>query len=201
MVVTTKRNALRPAGAIFAATGVILLSVAGWLANRQYTILSSWPTVQATVVKSRVVRYHGRRGSTTYEAEMEFRYTVGGSTYQTPTDAGYSTSSYLTMKHMVDAYPPGSERMIRYNPADPNDIRMNAGYNFGFFFVPVLLGGMGIFFSGLGLVFLIASRSARPLLCPSCGTAVDPGQRFCPNCATPLLGGSNAQTPPAGWAA
>jgi len=200
MIVYRGKDAFRPVGSIFTAVGLILLAVGGWLANRQYTIMHSWPSAEAAVTRSRVTHSRGRHGST-YQAEMEFRYTVDGKAFETPSGPGYSTSDYLAMKHMADAYAPGTRHIIRCNPSDPNDIRMNAGYNFGFFFVPVLLGGMGTFFAGLGIVFLKVSRSMRPLLCPSCGQMVEPGQRFCPNCATPLSTAEGSGTPPGKWAA
>ena len=186
MVITYgSRNAVRPVGSIFTAVGLILLAVGGWLGNRQYAILTAWPTVEATVTRSRVVRYYGRHGAT-YQAEMQFRYTVDGKTFDTPSGPGYSTSNYLGMKRMADRFAPGTRHPIRYNPADPNDIRMNAGYTFGFFFLPTLFAGLGVLFSGLGITLLLASGSIQPLLCPACGQTVEPGQRFCPNCAAPL---------------
>jgi hypothetical protein len=48
--------------------------------------------------------------------------------------------------------------MIRYNPADPNDIRTNAGFNLGFFIVPIFLGGFGILLTGRGVVIFALSR-------------------------------------------
>ena len=173
------------AGSIFTAVGLILLAVGGWLGSRQYTILTAWPTVEATVTRSRVVRSFGRRGAH-YRAEMQFRYTVDGKTFDTPSDPGYSTSDYLGMKKMADDFAPGTRHPIRYNPADPNDIRMNAGYTLGFFLLPTVFAGLGVLLSGLGITLLLASRSIHPLLCPACGQRVEPAQRSCPNCAAPL---------------
>lgn len=113
-------------------------------------------------------------------------YTVDGKDYTTPSSSSYSSSSYTEMKRKVDTYAPGSRHPIRYNPADPNNMRFDVGYNFGFFFLPVLFGGMGIVFSALGVGLLFASRSVRELRCPACGRPVEKGQNFCPNCAAPL---------------
>lgn len=201
MIVYRRSGGVKVPGTIFTGVGLILLTVAGWFGNRQYNILKSWPTVDATVAKSRVVHYLGRRGRITYEAEVEFRYTLGGKSFDTRSRSDYSTSSYSAMKSIADAFAPGTRHMVRYNPADPQDIRMNAGYNFGFFFVPLLLGAMGAFFTLIGIVMLVALRSAQPLLCPGCGLRVKPGQRFCPECATPLQTREDNQIPPAKLAA
>ena len=191
MMVRQGRGVNKLVGGIFTVVGLALLGTGWWAGNRQYTILKSWPTLEAEVTNSRVthhVSHDSRRSTDTtmYEAEIEFRYTVDGRQFTTPSTPGYSTSSYSEMKRMADTYTPGTRHTIRYNPADPNDIRFNAGYNFGFFFLPVLLGGMGVVFTGLGICLLVASRSAQPLQCPACGQAVEQGQKFCPNCAAPL---------------
>ncbi len=176
---------------IFGGVGLGLLAGAGWTGNRQYTIMTQWPTVDAEVVTSQVTHHQSQssRGSTTsdmYTAEIVFRYSLSGQEYTTHSTTGYSSSSYTEMKRKVDSYPAGSRHLIRYNPLDPDDIRFNAGFNFGFFFLPLLLGGMGIVFTGFGIGFLYAVRKERPLLCASCGQTVLKGQNFCPNCAAPL---------------
>lgn len=153
--------------------------------------MKEWPTLEGEVIKSQVTHYDSqsstRSGTTTmYTTEIIFRYTLDGKDYVTPSTTGYSSSSYPEMKRKADSYPPGSRHVIRYNPQDPNDIRFNAGFNFGFFLLPLLMGGMGVVFTGFGIVFLYVSRKERPLLCLSCGQKVSKGQNFCPNCAAPL---------------
>ncbi len=173
-------------GAIFAPIGLVLLGVTGWLGNHQVSILKTWPEVDALVTKSRLTRSRSK-STTMYGTEFEFRYTVNGKQYQTPATSSYASSSYTEMKGKIDAYTPGTHHSIHYNPANPNDISYDAGYNLGFFFVTIIPGILGLVFSGLGIALLFASRSERKALCPSCGEPVEKGQRFCPNCAAPLL--------------
>ncbi len=85
-----------------------------------------------------------------YQAEIEFRYTVDGKEYTTPSSSPYRSSSYAEIKQKAKTYARGTTHPIRYNPADPNDIRFDAGCNFGFFFLPVMFGGMAIIFGGVG---------------------------------------------------
>jgi hypothetical protein len=183
---------------IFGGVGLVLLGVAGWLGHRQYTIMTEWPSVEAEVVKSEVTHHRSQttdRTSATdmYTAEIVFRYTLNGQEFVTPSTTGYSSSSYPEMKRKVDAYPPGSRHAIRYNPADANDIRFNAGYNLGFFFVPLLLGGMGIVFTGFGVLVLWLPRREISLQCRSCGQTVTRDQNYCPHCAAPVVVRSGPQ--------
>ncbi len=196
MSVVYSRNdpkALKIVGGVFLPLGLVFLGVTGFTGNRQYTILKSWPTVEAEVTQSRVSHYQSTSSrssstSTMYQAEIEFRYTVGGKQYVTPATSDYSSSSYTEMKHKVDFYAPGTRHAIRYNPADPNDIRFDVGYNLGFFLLPFIFGILGLVFGSVGAGLLLAWRSVskgQPR-CPSCGQPTERGQRFCPNCAAPL---------------
>jgi len=173
-------------GAIFFVVGLGLLGGAGWAGNRQYTILKTWPSVEAQVVNSEVIQYRDSDGDTMFKAAIDFRYTVDGKEYMVPSSSSYSSSSRSQMRKKVDAYAPGTRHPIRYNPADPGDMRFDVGYNFGFFFLPVLLGGMGIVFAGIGGGVLYTLRSILSLQCPSCGQPVEKGQKFCANCAAAL---------------
>jgi hypothetical protein len=153
-------------GGILTVVGLALLGAAWWTGSRQYTILKSWPTLEAEVTNSRVTHYlsHNTRrhtDTTMYEAEIEFRYTIDGRQFTAPSTPGYSTPSYPEMERMADTYAPGTRHTIRYNPADPKDIRFNAGYSFAFFRLSVILGGVGVVFTGAGIAHLVAFRSGQ----------------------------------------
>jgi hypothetical protein len=176
----------RLVGMIFLVVGLVLLSIAAWTGQSRYTILKSWPEVEAEVVKSEVVRSRDSEGNVMFKAAIDFRYTVAGKEYTVPASSSYSSSSHSVMQRKVAAYAPGSRHLIRYNPADPVDMHFDVGYNFSFFLLPLILGGMGVVFSALGAGVLYAVRGMRELRCPSCGAPVSTGQSFCPSCATPL---------------
>ena len=169
-------------GGVFTLVGVMLLSGAGWTGNQQYTILKTWPTVEAEVTKSEVTTGRGSGGITMYETQLEFRYTVNKMEFTTPASSSYRSSSYPEMKRKTNRYAPGTRHPIRYDPNNPDDIRFDVGYSLGFFFLPLLLGGMGIVFAGLGITFLYVSRRERVFECPACGCRMEKSQDICPNC-------------------
>ncbi len=72
-------------GAILTPLGLLFLVIGLWIGKVQYTIIKTWPTVDAEVTRSQVnyvsggsrsVRFSSSRAL--YQAEIEFRYTVGG---------------------------------------------------------------------------------------------------------------------------
>lgn len=183
---TEGKGVLKLVGGIFVVVGLAFLGAASWTGNRQYTILKSWPTIKAQVARSRVASSRDSKGTAMYSAEIEFQYAVKGKEYITPAASPYSSSSYREMKGKVERYAPGTFHSIRCNPADPNDIRFDVGYNFGFFFLPVLFGGMGVVFTVVSLVLLATSRTPVSQTCPSCGRPAEKGQQICSKCGAAL---------------
>ena len=144
---------------VFTPLGLLLLVLAGWSANRQYTIMKSWPTVEAEVIRSEVARTEDSDGNVLYRPSIAFGYKVNGKEYQSFGGSHVSTSNYEATKRNLAAYDAGSRHRVWYNPADPNEIHFDVGYSFGFFFLPILLGSMGIVFTAFGAVFLIKMLS------------------------------------------
>jgi hypothetical protein len=177
------RQAPKLIAGIFLAIGLVLLGVAGWFAENKFTVMNSWPTVEAEVLESEVTDYEDSEGSTLYKAQFRFRYAVDSRTFDTRTDNGYGTSFRSWMQAKVDRLPPGSRHPLHYNPADPADIEYNAGYNFEFFGIPLFCGGMGLI---LALVGVASFRKRVAERCPACAQYLTPGQTSCPNCGAPL---------------
>ena len=171
--------------------GLALLAFAGWFGHRQYAIVHSWPPVEGVVTKSQVST-HGsfdrRSGgsSTMYRTEVEFRYTVDGNELVATTTPGYDSSSRSDMEDLAEAFGPGTRHTIRYNPAQPHEILMNAGYNLGFFAPALLTGGLGVLFLGIVVHHLLPSRGIKAPQCPGCGQPFAASQSFCRNCGAPL---------------
>ena len=180
-------RALRLVAGIFLPLGLGFLGGACYFGSHQYSILKSWPTVDAQVTQSQIT--HQRKSpssSTMYSAEMDFQYSVNGKEYVTPASLDYSTDDYAAIQRMIGNFAPGTHHSIRYNPSDPNDIRFDVGYKFGFFTLPIVLGGMGLGFSGIAMGLLYASFSKSKLRSPSCGHKVEEDAEVCPNCTEPL---------------
>jgi hypothetical protein len=153
-------------GPILTLAGLGCLSFAWWSGNRQYTILKSWPAVEAKVMKSEVVRRRSaaRRteNHTTYGVAIIFHYTVDGAAHTTRAPEG-RTWSEGGAKRMAAQYASGTRHLVHYNPGDPNDIRFDVGYNFDFFFLPIVFGVTGVVLAGVGgeLLYKMSREKSR----------------------------------------
>jgi hypothetical protein len=148
-------------GQLFVLLGILMLGAAIWTGKQQYDVLNHWPKVEAEVTSSRVAQGLDSEGTMMYKAAIEFRYAVDGREFSAPAASNISTSNFASVKREVDRYAVGTRHPIRHNPENPNDLRFDAGYTIGFFFLPVLLGGMGIVFAGVGIAVVLTSRPAR----------------------------------------
>src|SRR5262249_5458840 len=124
-----------------------------------------------------------------FVAQVEVRYTVHGQEYSARvssqgSSAGFGSNSYPSIRRKVDTYTVGTHYPIRYNPADPYDIRFDLGYTFEFFGAPLILTSLGLICAVVGLGMLIRLHLERR--CSTCGQSITKRQRFCPNCAAPL---------------
>lgn len=166
--------------------GVAFLASAVWAAHYQYTVLKTWPTAEATVARSEVVSFRDSKGTRMYRVELGLRYAVNRKEYLTPVPSDISSSSHQKMRRRAEEYAPGTRLPIRFNPADPNDIRLNVGYNVGFFALPLIFTGVGLVVSAAGVLLL---KKVRPRPCPSCGGQVELGSKYGPHCAAKIDAG------------
>ncbi len=127
-------------GGIFILTGAILLAVAAFFFVRTRRFLATALTTNGTVVAF----MHGRRskGGITYRPQVAFTTSEG-------------VDSVFT--DQLGSNPPrfqvGQEVSVRYDPKDPRNARL-AG-RFGLWLVPMLLGGLGLTFLGVGIALAL----------------------------------------------
>lgn len=170
-------------GGVFTAIGLAALGFGAWAAARNFTVIRSWPEVDAQVTKSSIVRSRSTNGDFRYVLLAEFRYSTGGGeiTSQAST-SGLNSNIYSSALRNADLYSAGTRHRIRVNPANPKDIRFGAGYTLDFFGVPLALGALGLIFTVLGLVVLLV-HTRKPRLCGACHMPVAKTHLYCPYCA------------------
>lgn len=149
------------------------------------TILNSWRPVEATVVRSEIIRFRNSKQRDMFRGEVELAYTVAGKDHQTPDTFSYSSSSEATIRRQMEkTYAVGSRHQVFYNPVNPYSFRWTVG-DFQFFLLPVA-------FTGVGLILIVACyylwRLPFPqrLACARCGNQGRPDDRYCPRCGDSL---------------
>lgn len=124
---------------------------------QQMKVLRTWPAADAQVVQSDVVPLHTDSGQMLYDTLLVLSYQAQGRPYVSGVGSLHQSTSYERKKRQADRFQPGDHTEVRYNPADPHDVRIQVGYNVHFFAVPIFISGVGAIFGVLALFLCLIS--------------------------------------------
>ena len=123
----------------------------------QMQVLRSWPVRQAQVLSSRVVVEPTSKHDQLYSARLEIVYAVDGRPV-TSQLTSFQSSNYDETVRRAAEFPIGSRHAIRYDPSNPTQARIGAGWNRRFFAVPLITAGVGLCFVALAAGFFVGGR-------------------------------------------
>jgi hypothetical protein len=155
--VNEKRGALRLVAAanfIFAIIFVIIGMPFFW---RQWQVLHSWPETNGQVIRSEIVA-EPLGHETLYRAKLQMVYTVAGQPVVADLTS-YESKNYEATLQRTEQLPVGSHHPIRYDPANPYQARLGAGWNKTFFALPIIVGVTALFFFFVGAVLLAIAKA------------------------------------------
>jgi len=155
--VNEKRGALRLiAGAnfIFALLFVIIGLPFFW---RQWQVLRTWPETDGQVIRSEVVG-QALDHDNSYRAKLQMVYTVAGQPFFADLTS-YESKNYEATLQRMEQFPVGSHHPIRYDPSNPSQARVGAGWNKTFFALPIIVGVTALFFFFVGAVLLAIAKA------------------------------------------
>jgi hypothetical protein len=132
----------------------------------QIRVLRSWPVTQAEVVNSQVTTVPTSKHDQLYAAKLQISYVVNGKTI-TADLTSFQSSNYAETQRRAAEFPVGTRHDIRYDPGNPEQARIGAGWNRRFFAVPLITLGCGLAFGLLALgFFLTAALGKQPAKVP-----------------------------------
>ena len=146
---------LRVIGTVLAVVGVVVLLIAGYQAYAKYSILHSWTPVTAqflrTDVRNEKINVTIQTGrADRYLVTWTFRYAINGVQHEATTDPG-THGTYDQMIAWMRRFHPGEQVVIRYNPANPEEISA-AAYDWITFSHAAWVGAWGLGIIILGFV-------------------------------------------------
>jgi len=158
-VSSEKRGTLRVIAAanfIFAALFVIFSLPFFW---RQVQVLRSWPETDAQVLRSEVVTARSEGHEMLYRARLRMLYTVGGNPVTTDLTS-FESANYEATLRRTGQFPVGSHHAVRYDPANPAQARVGAGWNRTYFALPLIVLIMAVVFAFIGSALLAVAKTA-----------------------------------------
>lgn len=127
---------------------------------RQWQVLRNWPETDAQVLRSEVVTQPTGHENL-YRAKLQVLYTVGGQPI-TSDLTSYESANYEATRGRTEQFSVGSHHMVRYDPGNPAQARIGAGWNRTYFALPLMVAGMAVFFTLVGAVVLAIAKAAGP---------------------------------------
>ena len=113
------------------------------------------------MIRSQVVTQPAARHDQLYAATIQIVYVANGQPV-TAELTSFQSSNYEETVRRAAEFPVGSRHAIRYDPHNPTQARIGAGWNRRFFAVPLITLGCGLVFvvvaAGLFIVGRIAGR-------------------------------------------
>jgi hypothetical protein len=158
-VSSEKRGTLRVVAAanfIFAALFVIFSLPFFW---RQVQVLRSWPETDAQVLRSEVVTERSEGHEMLYRARLRMLYTVGGNPVTTDLTS-FESANYEATLRRTEQFPVGSHHAVRFDPANPAQARVGAGWNRTYFALPLIVVIMAVIFAFIGSALLAVAKAA-----------------------------------------
>jgi len=108
----------------------------------QVRVLRDWPVTQAQVLRSDVVAQSAPGNEQLYAAKLQVLYTVDTKPIVVELTT-FDGKNYQEAETRAAQFPVGSQHAVRYDPHDPTQARIGAGWNRRFFAVPLVLMGIG----------------------------------------------------------
>ena len=125
----------------------------------QIQVLRSWPVRQAQVLSSKVVVEPAAKHEQLYSVRLEIVYVANGRPVVSELTS-FESSNYDETMRRAQEFAVGSRHAIRYDPRNPTQARIGAGWNRQFFAVPLITLGCGLAFAVVAAGFFIAARFA-----------------------------------------
>jgi hypothetical protein len=126
-------------GVVFSLVGLLLVAIAAFVLVRTRAFLGKAQEVKGTVIR---MVYSSDSDGGGYSPVFRFK-TIGGQSIEV-SDNLRSNPPMFQEGQVVD---------ILYDPENPHKARVKKW--FSLYFVPLLLGGMGMIFGGIGIVMLL----------------------------------------------
>ena len=153
-----KQEVLRVTAAanfIFALLFLVLSLPFFW---RQINVLQHWPETDGQVLRSEVVADASSAHASVYRAKLQVLYTVAGRPV-TSELTSFESANYEATLQRTQQFPVGSHHAVRYDPANPMQARIGAGWNRIYFALPLIVLAIGAVFACFGAGFLATAKT------------------------------------------
>lgn len=122
---------------------------------KQSAVVRNWPTAMANVRRSEIVQIT-QGGQKLWATRFEMSFEADGKIVQTTVNGYRQSAVRENLEEAASHYPAGSTRLIRYDPHNPSEVRLDTDQPRRYYQLPIALGITGLIFIAisLGLFYL-----------------------------------------------
>ncbi|HVT02010.1 MAG TPA: DUF3592 domain-containing protein [Thermoanaerobaculia bacterium] len=131
--------------------GLAFLAASVWMAMTSIRE-SHWPTIQAFVERSEIVRSSSssRSHGPLYVGRVHVRYMVGDRLFHVPIDTRFQTSRRRSIEKAIAEFPQGTWQQFRMNPGNASDLRFTSSS----ILLPSVFALVGLVATGVAILLL-----------------------------------------------
>jgi len=135
---------MRLVAKMFLTFGLVIMGVGAYLAWTELNPDPDWPRVTGVVTNGQLAGEAGDASGPVYRVWLQFRFTAGGKEYLGNTGDSWISNDRSVMEWELRRYTIGSSHVIRYNPANPTEVRLEAATTAKPFAPAMYAGGIGL---------------------------------------------------------
>ncbi len=124
---------------------------------KQYSVIRNWPTAMADVRSSDVV-LRTQAGQKLWATRFEFSFEANGKIVLATVNGYRQASLRSTVESAAERFPAGSTRLVRYNPANPSDIRLDTDQPRRYYQLPIALVITGAIFIVIAMTLFYVTK-------------------------------------------
>ncbi len=140
---------------LFALSSIALAFPFFWTQNK---VVRTWPETTAVVRNSEVVEVT-IGGEKLWSTRFDLSYDLGDHIVQTTVNGYRQGVKYSDVFQAALRFPTGASVIIRYNPSNPSQVRLDTDNPRRYYQIPIALATTGAVFFAISLVIFFVARS------------------------------------------
>jgi hypothetical protein len=124
---------------------------------KQSSVIRNWPSTMASVKKSEVVQIT-QGGQRLWATRFEMTFEADGKIVVTTVNGYRQAALRDRVEEAAQRYPAGSSRLVRYNPQNPSDIRLDTDQPRRYYQLPIALGITGAIFIAIAMALFYVTK-------------------------------------------
>lgn len=124
---------------------------------KQSSVIRNWPAAQANVKRSEVVQIT-QGGQKLWATRFELSFEAEGKIVLSTVNGYRQAAMRDSVEAAAQRFPAGSTRLVRYDPQNPSEVRLDTDHPRRYYQLPIALVVTGAIFVAMALLLFYVTR-------------------------------------------